>query len=43
MQTISDYHKQQAKRDKLDSIIVSTLFGLIWILSVASIVAAQIK
>lgn len=43
MQTINEYHKQQAKREKLDAAIVSTLFGLVWFLGTVLIVTAQIK
>ena len=43
MQTISQYHKQKAKREKLDNIIVGTLFGSIMFLSALLIILAQIK
>lgn len=38
MQTINQYHKQQAKQNKQDSIVIGVLFGFAWVLSVALIV-----
>jgi tetrahydromethanopterin S-methyltransferase subunit G len=43
MQTINQYHQQQAKQNKRDAIIIGTLFGLILGLSALLIIAAQTK
>lgn len=43
MQSINEHHKQQAKRDKRDAIVIGALFGIVWLLSAALIFSTQAR